>query len=408
MSDTKEEKKLVNKQIIIGPYKLTELVSNKYNKHIYLFYDEHVDKVTCSEDKDNYPKIEIQDYIEQIINSNKDKVIDIFLETSIGEGIEVRFEKSYLNYINEKYSPCYQSDRRNCPYLNSRFHYVDMRSFPKDVSFFSLQLKLIEELLEGLRNIISIRKQYKEKTYSVAKDLGYNLDDFIDNEKLKTSLEQVKIFYNQEYNKFTPKNPYVTDAFNDEQVKNYLQIIKKFSWVKQDKEEKEINFSFDLLLGNNKILKQIGSIKDVSITQKLFQFMELKFIEYTPDFEGLTSILQLYENNLNFDIFDFISDFVKELRSVNTLVMDSYLLARLFKKFTQKDKEYSEDSKYIIIYAGGTHSGHYEEFLKDYLNFKIIQESTSDKEGINYQCLDISKFDQPFFKYNREPISHVI
>jgi hypothetical protein len=75
-----------------------------------------------------------------------------------------------------------------------------------------------------------------------------------------------------------------------------------------------------------------------------------------------------------------------------SLVMDYYLIHRLFREFRIIEGKYSEKPKHIIIYAGDAHSTRYSEFLT-YIGFQKIQEVVSEN-----QYLDISKFKQPFFQ----------
>ena len=382
-TDTKEQNN-IDVKLIIGPITLTEHVSNKYNRHIYIFGDMHVNKSTCSPDKSNWSKMKIDDYIgEKILNTNKDKVIDIFSE--VNQSNSFVFNIFYLTNINYKFQPCYQSDRKDCKYPNLRFHYVDIRG-EKDAF----------ETLTYLRDLIK-QLQYVNK---VRNKLGNDFNNIA---------PKMKTFHNRSMVNHLKINPLIiTDIFSHDQYDKLLIVIEEIARTNSS-DSKIKSLKLSNLLNYKKILKQVDAISNKEIKEKLLEWLDKKFKEYVNfiDFNGLLTTITLMKENHAFYPENFIAKISNRLTMLGALIMDVYLLARLFKKFKQRDKEYAEETKYIVIYAGDLHSDNYREFL-NILGFKVVQQTKSDKEGKDFQCLDISQFDQPFFKYNREPVSHVI
>ena len=69
-------KKSNNPTYILGPISLSYHISEKYNKKIYIFGDQHkFISRTCSDQT-----MKIDSFIDYVLNNNTDKLIDIFLE----------------------------------------------------------------------------------------------------------------------------------------------------------------------------------------------------------------------------------------------------------------------------------------------------------------------------------------
>ena len=91
-----------------------------------------------------------------------------------------------------------------------------------------------------------------------------------------------------------------------------------------------------------------------------------------------------------------ISEFEQDLLR-NDVLLDIYLTSRIFRAF--KD---AESPKNIIVYVGDKHAGMLRKFLKLPMNdFKEINSTRSETIN-NTQCINISKFEQPFFQPKKE------
>ena len=422
VTDTKEQSNNNNEiKLIIGPATLTEHISNKYNRHIYIFGDIHVNELVCPPHKANWFKMRIDNYIgEKILNTNKDKMIDIFFEIDSGTKKYVN-QDSYLRIIREKYKTCYQHGQKQCEYNNVRFHYTDIRRLTKETfNFFAWGTAYLNKLIERLIRALYLRAKmlFDPTSEEIEEYNSYYAENKEEQDKrfktgFTTLLNSIKEFYWVKEAVEIDKLKYEAEKERQKQYKPIITPLLEFYYGKEKIDESKLYksptpFSFETILKFQKITKQINMIPNKEIRDRLLQWSNIKFKEYTPDFLGLAYYLRLLEVNPNFSVSDFLRNLKGKLLDAEVLVMDIYLLTRMFKKFKQRDQEYAEEAKYIVIYAGDFHSNNYREFL-NILGFKVIQETKSeDKTNNNFQCLDISQFEQPFFKHNREPISHII
>jgi hypothetical protein len=124
-------------------YGMSTLALLKYeNKIVYVFGEEHTPYYDCDEYSEYVVKARIDEFILYILETNFDKMIDIYTEeeyiSSNNERIREkenryfggRVDKGYagsgLDYILLTFKDCL-SFVKNCEYENVRFHYTDMR-----------------------------------------------------------------------------------------------------------------------------------------------------------------------------------------------------------------------------------------------------------------------------------------
>jgi hypothetical protein len=109
-----------------GPVSLTELYSEQYNKHVYLFGDEHVRETTCRNNQDTINTI---DLINKTSVIHSDQVIDLFGEVPIIDlyGKKSVYPDSYIGDINNLKTGCGHRKNTECAFDNVRFHYSDPR-----------------------------------------------------------------------------------------------------------------------------------------------------------------------------------------------------------------------------------------------------------------------------------------
>lgn len=144
----------------------------------------------------------------------------------------------------------------------------------------------------------------------------------------------------------------------------------------------------------NKIDKQIDGVKYPKVKKLLIR--EKNKVIITSKFlsKKIDAIKKLMLKGLITDeviIFDHTL-----LLLVKNKIMDIYLFARMFKEFKPKYKnQLSKPAENILIYVGNTHATTYREWLKE-LGFSI-KEKVSDNILIDYQCVNVSDFKQPFF-----------
>ena len=84
---------------------------------------------------------------------------------------------------------------------------------------------------------------------------------------------------------------------------------------------------------------------------------------------------------------------------IGTLIMDAYLLARVFRKF-KKSTDKPEELSNIIIYAGDFHAEAYDEFMESILGLKPKIKTRTEITTIESSCLDVSKFKHKSVLFN--------
>lgn len=335
-------------KFVEGPVKIIEYFSQNLNKHIYLVSDLHVSLSTCVPNS----SIHIAKFIDNILNENKDKIIDVYFEV---EFISKKLNEKKLNinvirktdrepkdindYLTQTmvyFKDCLDIDKSTCPYKNSRFHYVDIR-FDKSIFFLSLYYNTY---LQDKSNIERI--SFKEALYNIISVL-YPLDE---------------------------------------------KIIK-------------------LIMNKYKLSRQLDNIKDGDVKNKILSYFNKKINNFREELDWLINKYNSI-NVINFNVwFQKWMHFTLEFGST---IMDIYTVSRIMRSFKN-----GPDAKYILIYCGEAHIKHISEIL-ELLKFDEIAKSTNLIKGVDsknlvhlikyglignipFQCLDISGFKQPFFTY---------
>ncbi len=343
------EQKIDKKRVdyILGPVSLTQHYSKEYNKIVYIFGDEHHDIAVCPRTE----KMNIAKYFGKIFTENLDKVIDVFLEIDLKDKLRDRDEyisvpgQGYLfTDVESEWKNCLQVHKELCEAKNIRMHYADPRRYEKSVA------RLITEVIFAIPQLISI------------------------------SLE--------------PLSGY-------EEKQNFLNIRKRLLHAAGRIRRKYGDFNLKWPLEVTKGAKQFASIKDAKARQQIqHQFIDTnmkKSLFSIKDVEDVINELYdgyLYSENFSGDakaVEGKLRNVLQKLLDYTVPIMDFYLMSRVFRSFEQKRGKYSEDPKYVIIYAGDHHSRNYRETL-DKLGFVRGSEAFSKT-----QCLDITKFQQPFF-----------
>ena len=91
-------------------------------------------------------------------------------------------------------------------------------------------------------------------------------------------------------------------------------------------------------------------LKELKIKKKMFSISEMSF--------SIQSILGM-------------------VISMNSIVMDIYLLSKLFK----------EDKNLIFVYAGNAHIKNYVNFLQKYMKFKLVSGGVAHTK----RCIEVKK-----------------
>jgi len=276
--------------------------------------------------------INVDQFIEKVIDEEK-KHIDFFLEIPYKEKKEecskINTTSYNINEFSRKYWECFCPDKRDCFHKNVRFHYTDVRISRSTINF-------IRELSEKI-NILNF-KQIREL---------FLTDEGQKYKKLKTGKDFLE-YGLQQYSKFKLSKQQENIPYPEIKIK-LLEFL--YSHLKDD-------FTINQLTYEG-LIKIINNIERFELTNKILaDSLKTKLI----------SRFILYE----------------------ALFMDVYLISRMFRKFTSKNKnEYSESPKNIIIFVGNVHAERYREILKS-LNFKL-EFSKSEQDGcIKFNTKELS------------------
>jgi hypothetical protein len=386
----KEEKKPIT-DFIGGPVSLTMHWSKQYKKLIYIFGESHSKLNDCKWAIGYKPEqvMLIEDYLEQLFK-NTDVFIDFYLETprTYPDYGDTRIGVMATRFKDCFYNPNTKENENKCKL--SRMHYVDIRGESSDLkpnrmSYASLGMTYISgnKLLQNL-TILLDKYNYDTKIKPIFEEFSkINIyDDKEDDEKYA------------EY-----------DEFWDKQIKEVNFVIKKVA--RSTIHDKIKSFIKKELRDIGKYSKKIDDIKILLKTVKDFIATVDKYSTGTTnkyDFDSITENDRKILLNL-----DCLGIFI----SINSNIMDYYLLCRIFKVFDftkLKNHRWTDEPKEphnIIIYAGDTHSKNVRQFLKE-LEFKEISTTNVIKSidiwkfpKINH-CIDIRKFPQPFFSNHKK------
>lgn len=205
-------------------------------------------------------------------------------------------------------------------------------------------------------------------------NVPYNLQQLSNVQKHFLKLRMLSSKYNRYVQAFNFHGKIINDFFSDDsrfkvdEFFNYMMQSKLFKSITPDMKEKLRNF-----IKNQK--DYITHYIDISKLNKIRNHHNDEYINHeNPEEISFDSYLPL----------SWQSDLL-------VIIMDMYLLSRLFKtfKFRGRETEIHQDTvKNAIIMAGGRHIQHYIEFLKE-LGFDTVYEngySVSD----TYECDDQS------------------
>jgi hypothetical protein len=370
-----------------GPHTLTLHWSAKYNKIIYIFGEVHRNDV-C--DYDNMMLVE--NYLKNLFRRSG-AFIDFFLEIPMfvkgkyDDGFESDFR---LHILINKNKECIETTQRqkNRHCDTKRIHFIDIRQGPV-----SDKLNSTVYFQKKIHNFIKINILSKdeieifyhgdkeaEKNFKIVKEkLGviHFLTFYIfkeDDINLKPTIDFIISGTEETYEEFCKEQMETHEFIRDELSKSTEESkIREFAKEEFEKER-------------HQFIKKIYSIraylkKCYDKTSKTYNFYKLSEYEYIRFFIRL-------------------SKFFDTLVNLNSILVDIYTLARMFKKFqlnssrnTRKTDE-PEEPHNIIMYAGNEHSERVRHFLKK-LEFDLISESKGDHK-VDF-CVDIRDFEQPFF-----------
>ena len=387
---SKQIEKTPTVDFIGGPHTLTLHWSDKYNKIIYIFGEVHRKKV-CNYDN----MMLVENYLKRLFRVSS-AFIDFFLEIPMFIKGKYKYNFDYdsrLNILRNQNKECIETSQiqKNIHCDTKRIHFIDIRQatefeffklnstvyFQKNLHYFIINNDLSSDELKSFYD----GDKEAQNSFKIVKDklaIIYNLTSSIfkgDDTNLKPTIDFIVSGTEETYEEFCKEQIKTHEFISDELSKSTEETkIRYFA----KKEFKKLRDSFI-----QKIYKlRTYLTKCYDKTSKTYNFDQLSDYEYI-------------------EFFIKLSNFFGDLVKLNSILVDIYTLARMFKKFelnhtrnsgtTRKTDEPAEPHN-IIMYAGDSHSKRVRRFLHETLEFDLISES----KGVDF-CVDIRNFEQPFF-----------
>lgn len=436
-------------EYISGPVYWSYFIYEGRNFHF--FGDEHGDKgnnceslgMKCSSKSgDEYNCFDIVFLIETIFKkySKENRIIDLFIESPYLMDEQTLFPKfkgvqdDYMNDIIIHFIDCLQRYKDICPYKSSRVHYVDIRQDvemgPSSFHMYLLFLFMnIEEMFtscllnlyknescdeEVLIALMTFMDKIFQKFFSEEEKLyeklfySYFEEDFVDNidrifiiliSDIKDNIRfldaKSKIIWKDQFDnlkkilnvvkkssKMIPKRS--SDAKNVHVIKVQLDELSKDKIKYKDKNITDLIQNF--------IIDEYKNMNIPSILESWNAFY--KIFEKTFDLTGLGSE-PLTKKRIEILLDEFIEYKTKyskvKLIEIDTLLMDAYTLARMFRTYSSSKKSNKNiESEMVITYTGLQHAKNYTNFFKNILNLIPITEEYGMKEA--KRCIKVNKF----------------
>jgi hypothetical protein len=389
-----------------GPMNISCHWSEKYKKLIYIFGEFHGDGNDC--DKltkgrfDNPEIIDIEDYLKQYF-SFLTAFTDFYIEMHsfvMPEGYYYQFlSHNRMNRLRRTFHKCVDSKlRRGDKECNlSRMHYFDIRQGDVKDKMNRISIFLLDgESLRGILNSTTIDKYTVFENLKAFYDTYNNLIRLFmflsDSDPAKNTSQH---YYNMWYS----------------QIEKFPLLQKELRRVARYQDEDMKSLIVDFI--KEELTVKLGRIiEKEECSQEILKTSSIGFnnlcIQYFQDFkknELPIETIKQYCTQLN----KLLEKITNICLTYNCLVIDGYLLARVFKKFDiyteDSDKkrltDEPEEPHNIIIYGGTSHCAIYRKFLKQ-LEFEDKGSyGEMDYEKINtgdvFSCIDMSKIEQPLF-----------
>lgn len=176
---------LAQTNFVVGPVRMVELVSSRYNKRIYLCGDKHVMASRCPPEAQR--KRDIDRFLADLVSSVAPLVVDLWFEYPYRKHpITETVPPSYLAETEYAFSSCLQRDKTKCKLKNARVHYVDIRELEVP------EMRALYGLREAVQDFYSLSSPSSHQVHRTLKQVLENrwvLDRPVDNEKWLTALK---------------------------------------------------------------------------------------------------------------------------------------------------------------------------------------------------------------------------
>lgn len=407
-------------QFISGPMSWYhfEFVDDDGNpKTIHLFSDIHdftklcPKSFQCKNSKSSPPSkcfqfdYFLETYFEKAIQDKK--YVDFFLESPYRlnqKELKINPNKNYLDLVNHRFQKCLSSNKKGCKYLpNIRMHYTDVRI--PDYNYITIGSFIGEMYFFLVRAVYLFHENQitKNDLIQVLNVFHLILDIVSKNAKdISLIMMTENNFESKVYSYFLPVFDWIQDhpGALQKQMQNKIQhmLDQLFSLVKIRKGKRVFI-----------VKQQLDQLRKDDIRYKGKNMADI-ILSYFIEFSNVLSdrakqlnldfwhksgyakqILELDPKNAK-KLFLELYDQRKQVLQNNILFdltyLDTYILARMFRKFTNKD------SSSAIVYAGNLHIESEKDFFILFLDLiPIHAESNLDQE----RCLSNPNFQKVFY-----------
>lgn len=428
--DTKDSKD----QKVQGPISLTHHISTEYNKNVYVFGENHDTSLVCTDNK-NVSSIDA--FLDSALKTdrNSTKMIDIFIEQPHYKVYNQLYDMAGLK-LNQLYKQYKLEEQR----VNNKFE-QDTKRYEEEYkkwlasanrSIFNMPQMPTKKFIPppSMAKVYEVNSLYKLVNHFKTCFPRYNKESKCPYNNLRAHLIDVrhegnKILYTlHDISKsITQDIPVISQSIIDKILNELNDLLKSITFSD--------NSLINKIKRETRITKNLANITDTKLADQIEKYFDTKLLGYGINNDMLAKLYQnrkvildvAHEHTLRGSITQaeldqykgamaYLDDKLLIIRDFQVMVVDYYLITRMFRSFTAKSTgEYSQPPKDIIIYVGEAHARNYREFFK-YLGLFEIEKRYSkelvpnigngDDNGedfeVSYSCLDISKIKQPFFQ----------
>lgn len=402
--ESSSERKLENIPLpvqISGIFRVDKMISNSksYPRTVFLFSDMHInykdkscnkhltlEKCTDESCKDWFPKV-----LDTLIRSTNEKV-DFYIELDIikqesWRGDLLTFKDFMLTTVWGHFRDCFDPEydesgpekiKQKCreKWPNLRYHYADFRIDTR---------KSIEDPSTNFYQ--EFVHTSGDKTYTLKGTPMVRLQFM-----LQSQISQLKWWVSQPFhlrNEDTLKSALLMVEYQNAikillgNIRVYLESARS---ILDHYKSSEVYYS--RLFDTPRMKRQFGGIKDPLIEPKIREFiireaapvyqLVYKYISELIEKEIVQVDRNLSEPDVKLTLINILDTLILHITHLNSKVMDTYLLARMFRTFDL------EPQRNVIIYAGAAHVSTYRRFLSEvgyyHEGYGYLDEKSKDRE----------------------------
>jgi len=393
--------------LIKGPLTLTFHWHSEMKMMIYIFGEFHASNTDCIRlHRKKYingkivpvKSMFIEDYMKDLI-LNTDSYIDFYIEEKAHFGYDPDLsdytDNQRITIMINRFRECISNVRirntnQNCRL--SRSHYFDIRRGVVNGNF-----DIVSQINSALCMLFDKYKFNSKNNNNPKRNFVTDFSEIYENEIFKVFIDKIN------------------SEEEDKEFAAYLQeeLINKYIFLNDKIDRSTMKESIrTFILDEIKVTALTLKERIQTNLENLFEQFELFTIR-----DGKLMVKKSRPNYtrsgkmIKVDHFDkfvkCVSRFHQALVNLNSIIVDAYLLSRIFKKFDTKTehpvkkRNFDEPEKphNIIIYAGNAHADRCRKFLEDVAYFKRLEQNTVENPIRARNCLDMTGITQPLFSY---------